>query len=186
MKIEEVYSITKQKNVSTHISERRLAHLGPLMGNNTPSETYCITSPIWYPGKVLQILQPTLSRLTGMIWAPVYSETGLRGPRQDVCDSTNRAAWSDLILLLTQTDVIYKRLNMQVICKLFSYFAFLIRFLLQHIDFKCYDFKKWYDSFQTFGLKFITSSNRYISQISQQILRRPLYIMSFPLRHRQV
>ena len=39
-----------------------------------------------------QILQPTLSRPIGTIWAPVLSKNVVPGPREDVCDSINRAA----------------------------------------------------------------------------------------------
>ena len=94
VKNEELYSITKQKDLSTHIKER-LAHLRHILRKNPhPRHT-----PSHHPSETRERCHKSSSQpYQDLREQPGHqsSKTGLRGPRQDVCDS--RAAWSDLLI----------------------------------------------------------------------------------------
>ena len=95
VKNEEIYGIINQKNLSTHFSKKTCSSW-TYTAKKHPDLRH---TPWHYPtesGKSVTIHQLTSSRPTGTIRAPVCSKTGLRRPREDVCDSTNQAAWSDL------------------------------------------------------------------------------------------
>ena len=74
----ELHSITKQKTLSTHISENSYVQLGHILRENNPIGDILHHIALLKPGKgVTKPPANPLSRLTGTILAPVYSKTGL-------------------------------------------------------------------------------------------------------------